>query len=110
MTVRVRGRAQFAAFRHGTNLRSEHFSVRVAPSQRPGRPGVAFAIGRKVGPAVVRNRLRRRLRHVMQALEPTLDPGMVYLVSARPSAGSLTFSEIEGAMRAMLTAEGVAPC
>jgi ribonuclease P protein component len=110
VTARVRGRAQFAEFRHGESLRSEHLSVRVAPSLRPGRPGVAFAIGRKVGPAVVRNRLRRRLRHVMQALEPNLDPSMVYLISARPSAGVLTFGEIEAAMRAMLLPRSAAAC
>ena len=110
MTARVRGRAQFAAFRHGTNLRSEHFSVRVAPSERPGRPGVAFAISRKVGPAVVRNRLRRRLRHVMQALESDLDPTRVYLISARPSAALLTFSELLDTMRAMVVADEVVSC
>lgn len=48
-------------------------------------PHVAYAIGRAVGGAVERNRLRRRLRPIMSELAPSLPPGW-YLIGARPSA------------------------
>lgn len=56
------------------------------------RPAVAFAIGRKVGGATVRNRLRRRLRAVSRELvhEGRLPTGW-YLVIAAPSAGELSY-------------------
>jgi RNase P protein component len=50
-----------------------------------GATRLAFAIARRVGPAVTRNRLRRRLRAIFAELSPP--PGS-YLVSAGPSAGS----------------------
>ena len=55
------------------------------------RPCVAYAIPRTVGPAVDRNRLRRRLRAV--TCELGLDPG-AYLISAGPAAAGLSFDEL----------------
>lgn len=55
---------------------------------------MAYAVGRAVGGAVVRNRLRRRLRAVVFELGPTLRPG-AYLVGAAPEAASLPFRELK---------------
>jgi ribonuclease P protein component len=49
------------------------------------RTRLAFAITRRVGSAVVRNRLRRRLRALFAALAPGLPSGAI-LVSAGPGA------------------------
>jgi ribonuclease P protein component len=65
--------------------------------QAPGPPRVAFAIGRRVGKAVVRNRVRRRLRHVLAELERSSAPGLPggsYLVVARPGADACTSDEL----------------
>lgn len=52
---------------------------------------MAFAIGRALGPAVVRNRLRRRLRPLIAAGE--WPPGW-YLVGARRGAVERSSSEL----------------
>ena len=54
-------------------------------------PRVAFAIGRAYGPAVMRNRLRRRLRAVLATSD--LPPGW-YLVGAKPPAASRSANEL----------------
>jgi ribonuclease P protein component len=51
-------------------------------------PRVAFAVGRRVGGAVTRNRLRRRLRVLLRDPSLGLHPG-AYLVSAAPGAADL---------------------
>lgn len=65
--------------------------------QRPADavPQVAYGIGRNVGTAVVRNRLRRRLRVVMREClaDDLLAPGR-FLVSAGPAAADLGFDEL----------------
>ncbi|HEY1739478.1 MAG TPA: ribonuclease P protein component, partial [Acidimicrobiia bacterium] len=65
MTARIRRSAQFGAFAGGTRHRRGPLTVAAAPSLEPGVARVGFAIGRGVGTAVDRNRLRRRLRHVV---------------------------------------------
>lgn len=68
---------------------------------------VAYAVGRKVGGAVVRNRLRRRLREVVRATDPS--PG-AYLVSAGPGALRISFEELRMTVEtAMRRASGIRP-
>ena len=62
-------------------------------------PRVAFAIGRRVGGAVVRNRLRRRLR---AALGAGGLPAGDYLVGATPAAAAATWDELNGLVGAMI--------
>lgn len=66
--------------------------VRHVPAEG-GPPRVAWAIGRQVGPAVVRNRVRRRLRAVAATLEPPLAPGD-WLVGVRPAGASASSSDL----------------
>lgn len=54
---------------------------------------MGFVVGRRVGPAVVRNRLRRRLRALMRAAAPRLAPG-AYLIGAGPAAADLSFTQL----------------
>jgi len=56
-----------------------------------GPPEVAFAIGRRVGGAVVRNRLRRRLRDLARA---SALPSGAWLISAGPGAATAPFREL----------------
>jgi ribonuclease P protein component len=65
-------------------------------------PRVAYAVGRRAGGAVARNRLRRRLREVVRAEAGALVPGHVYLVSAGPAAGAASYGELRTAFRAIL--------
>ncbi|MGH9075999.1 MAG: ribonuclease P protein component [Acidimicrobiales bacterium] len=90
---RVRSRSTFAAIRRGRRRRSGPLTVSWSGDGSPDPPCVAFAIGRKVGPAVRRNRLRRRLRAILAADAPRLAPG-AYLVNAAPGADTLSFDEL----------------
>lgn len=60
-------------------------------------------MGRSFGPAVKRNRGRRRLRAAIAGLASGLPPGC-YLVSADPSVTELEYSQLVGAVRDAMTA------
>lgn len=92
---RVRERATFAALRRdGVRRRVGPLTVTALRLDSPSaRPAVAFAIGRPVGTAAVRNRLRRRLR----AAIAEIDPGAgTYLISAGPAAATLSYQDLRG--------------
>jgi ribonuclease P protein component len=55
-------------------------------------PQVGYAIGRRCGSAVVRNRLRRRARAVVREAAPSLPRG-AFLVRLEPGASSLTAAQ-----------------
>ncbi|MEL7209115.1 MAG: ribonuclease P protein component, partial [Actinomycetota bacterium] len=85
----MRDRRDITALRrHGRRARSGPITVLHRP--RPEREDirVAYAVGRPVGNAVTRNRVRRRLRSSLRELvddRAVLPPGDV-LVSAGPTA------------------------
>jgi ribonuclease P protein component len=60
-------------------------------------PKVAFAIGRSVGTAVRRNRVRRRLRAILRELAGRPDAPLgagSYLVTVRPAVTTLSYQEL----------------
>ena len=70
-------------------------------------PRLGVSVGRKVGGAVQRNRVKRVLREAFWATEAELPPGDDYVVVARPEAAALVESEGEaGARRCILELVG----
>ena len=62
-----------------------------APS--PARAG--FVVSKAVGPAVVRNRVKRRLRHLVAARISSLPAGSLVVVRALPPAGAADYADLE---------------
>jgi ribonuclease P protein component len=125
---RIRDRATFAALRRD-GIRGRHGPIGItflpdppvgsephptasdaepAPIVDPGPlpPRLAFAIGRRVGHAVERNRLRRRLRAIFADLADQdagpLQPG-AYLVGCQAGADRLTHEELREHVSRALT-------
>ena len=98
---RLRRRADFdAVFEDGRAAASGPLSVRARAAESaesaeaPCRFG--YAINRRVGNAVVRNRVRRRLRESARALNTSgACRGMDIVVIARPSAAEAGFQELD---------------
>jgi ribonuclease P protein component len=95
---RIRSRRAFEAIRsQGQRGRSGPLSVSYLEQRTWSGPHVAYAIGRHVGPAVVRNRLRRRLRAIVAEGSHELPPG-AYVVRSSSDGADLGFSELRVAM------------
>ncbi|MFO1540146.1 MAG: ribonuclease P protein component [Chloroflexota bacterium] len=61
-----------------------------------------IATGRKVGPSVVRNRVRRRIREILRAWAGPADAGWDILVVARPASATATFDDLRLALTGLL--------
>jgi ribonuclease P protein component len=57
-------------------------------------PRVGFVVSKAVGPAVIRNRVKRRLRHLMRARVGALGSGSHLVVRAQPAAATASSAEL----------------
>jgi ribonuclease P protein component len=62
---------------------------------RPGGPRVGFVVSKAVGNSVVRNRVKRRLRHVVKHYLTQLPTSAELVVRALPAAAALTSTELD---------------
>jgi ribonuclease P protein component len=82
--------------RHGRRVRHRGVTV-VAAVTAPGEPArLGLVVPRGVGTAVVRNRLRRRLREAWRLLDVT---GVDVVVHATTEARDMTFQELTEALK-----------
>lgn len=109
MPGRVQTRRRFALFATAS-ARGQSGPLRVsfvAGDAPDTRVDVAYAISRRLGGAVVRNQIRRRLRAIVDGLEPRPRPGS-YLIRCGNETGRLTYDELQHHLVQALERAGVA--
>lgn len=83
--------------RRGVRAGRSRLVVHLVPGPEHGGDApvtVAFAVSRTVGNAVTRNRVRRRLRHLVAARLPSLPAGAGVVVRALPPAADASSAEL----------------
>ncbi len=104
MIWRIRERSAFTRLaREGRRTRAGVLWCTYIPDPNATPPRVAYALGRAIGPAVVRNRLRRQLRELLAGA--SLPPGL-YLLGAQPAAAQLSRVEPEFDLRRLVASVG----
>jgi len=102
---RLRHRREFAAvYRRGRPYRSELLALRVL---RTGGPfsRFGFTVGRALGKAVTRNRIKRRLREAARSL-PVL-PGWDLVVNARQGAAEADYWSLRETLSGLMARAGL---
>lgn len=80
-------------WRQGQRCHTTHLLVIVAPGRSGTRLGIT--VGRKVGNAVCRNRIKRWIREYFRIRRPALKAGMDLSVVVKVGAAQLTHGEFE---------------
>jgi ribonuclease P protein component len=83
-------------YRHGQRLRTASFTLY---AYRRGEGGVrlGLAVGKAVGTAVIRNRVKRRLRDVFRRHKDMVPPGYDLFVRALPASAHTSYAELQRA-------------
>jgi ribonuclease P protein component len=76
-----------------------------APAPSSAQPRIGFVVPRSVGPAVTRNRVRRRLRHLVRDRLDRIPAGARLVVRVLPPAAAAPSTELGSALdRALASA------
>lgn len=95
-------RADFTRLNRAPKVITPYFALRHAPNTL-GKTRVGYTVTTKCGPAVVRNRIKRRLRALVDELFPlhareSHDYVLIALAQASPSAADADFASLHAAL------------
>jgi len=102
----ISDRSVFTAIRtSGQHVRSADLRLRYLPGTTGEIPQIAYSISRKVGSAVTRNRIRRRLRALLSEHFNTLEtapPVGAGVIIVLPGAADRTFTELHDQVQELM--------
>src|SRR5712692_3950447 len=96
---RLRGRKSFSTVFGQSPVWSNNFLVLRALPNQSDDSRYGFVVSKRVGKAVVRNQVRRRLREGVRSL--AVPGGWDIVVTARPPAAGANFASLQNALRAL---------
>ena len=106
---RMRNREDFSTtVRHGAKAGRTRLVVHLLPDtvRHSGPPAVGFVVSRSVGSAVVRNRVKRQLRHLMRPYMDRLPDGCRVVVRALPASAEASAPSLDADLEAALHRAG----
>jgi ribonuclease P protein component len=106
--ARLKRRADFLAVAKGVRIHRPTLTLQAAARlgevSEVSRPRVGFTVTKKVGNAVVRNRIKRRFRAASDGLEAEFAPATDYVIVARRDALTAPFDTLTGELAGALAA------
>ena len=93
-----KNRAFQYVYRRGHSVACRNLVMLFAPSKELK---VGFSVSKKTGKAVVRNKIKRRLRECFRPYLGDVKPGL-YVIVARPSAAKASFQSLQKDMHYLL--------
>jgi ribonuclease P protein component len=94
--ARLTKRSEFLILSRGAKrVHTPHFVI-LSKANDTGENRLGVTVSAKVGKAVIRNRIKRRLREIFRRHRQRLAGYRDYVIVAKPGAGEITFDQVAG--------------
>lgn len=103
----LRSRLDFAALQSDSRGRTDQLLVLRYRRNGLDRTRYGISTGRRIGGAVVRNRIRRRLRHLLAGRHGEVAPGWDVLIIARPPAATAAYDDLSTSLGRLVRQAGL---
>lgn len=91
----------------GRSVANKAAVLYVLPQKPAGTSQAGFAAGKKLGKAVVRNRIKRRIKEAVRLLWPRVKPGFRVIIIARQGAKDMPFPQLQQRVAELFERAGV---
>ncbi len=109
-TFRIKKDAEFQeVFKKGKSVANRQFVVYSLKKSEQANYRIGLSVSKKVGNAVVRNRIKRYLRQTFLELTGQLPNDVELIVIARNPAATMSFAEVKSSMVHVLKLAKVLP-
>jgi len=99
---RLRRNADFQRVRHGGQSNASPLLVLAFLRNNLDHSRFGFVVSKKLGKAVRRNKIKRRIREAVRLRLAHIEPGFDFVFIARKQAGSADFWEISAAVESLV--------
>ncbi len=106
-TISIKRNKDFRRLYHAGHSAVGPFVAVYCRKNRLDKNRLGITVGTKVGKAVCRNRVRRRLRESYRLMENELINGYDIVIVARVRCADAEYSELDASLRALLARLGV---
>jgi ribonuclease P protein component len=102
-SARLSQAAEFARLRRdGRSFHGKLVVLSVLKAEPDMDTRIGLITSRRVGGAVVRNRVRRRLREIVRAVLPRMSRGLLIVLVARAAAANADFADLRADVLALV--------
>jgi ribonuclease P protein component len=92
--IRLRKRKEFNyIFKNGRSFATKTLVLTYLPTKLKN-PKIGFSVSKKIGNAVIRNKVKRRLREAFKVYLPKINKKYNYIIVARKDIVNLSYAEI----------------
>jgi ribonuclease P protein component len=94
-------------YRLGKSAANHQFVVYFRPNQTLEKFRLGISVSKKVGNAVVRNRLRRKIKEIIRLSENQIKPEIELIIIARKPAVEMEYAELRRSVFHVLNRAGI---
>lgn len=92
-------------FQEGNSKANRQFVIYKLPKEKQQHFRVGISVGKKIGNAVIRNQVKRRIRHALMELdkEYSIKKELDFIIIARNPVRNMNFKEIKNSLSHVLS-------